>query len=78
MRKDGGLGGGAGHTDVSIFDVSGRLVRTVARGDYPAGYQSAVWNGRDERGHQVPTGIYFMRTRGASGDERSVKITVLR
>lgn len=74
----GGLGGGAGRTEVAIFDVSGRLVRTIARGEYAAGYQSAVWDGRDGRGGKVSAGVYFLRTHGAYGEGRSIKLAVLR
>jgi flagellar hook assembly protein FlgD len=33
----------------------------------PAGRQRVVWDGRDERGHEAPAGIYLFRLTGASG-----------
>ena len=49
---------------VSIYSVNGTLVRTLALGHQAAGvYQSksqaAYWNGRNELGEQVASGVYF-------------------
>jgi flagellar hook assembly protein FlgD len=63
--------------EVSVFDVSGRLVRTVARGVYGAGYQTAVWDGRDGAGRTVSTGIYFIRAESA-GQVKTLKLAVVR
>ena len=73
----GGLGGESAGTEVSIYDVSGRLVRTVARGSYGAGYRTAVWDGRDGGGRTVAAGVYFIRVRSA-GEETTLKLAVLR
>jgi len=43
-----------------VFDVSGRLVRTVADDRRPAGQYRLVWDGADSRGSIVP-GVYFVR-----------------
>ncbi|UCH85834.1 MAG: T9SS type A sorting domain-containing protein [Candidatus Latescibacterota bacterium] len=50
-----------GHVDLRIYDVSGRLVRTLVDGTVPAGEQSVVWDGRDNRGAHVTAGVYFYR-----------------
>ncbi len=71
------LGGGPGPAEVLLFDASGRLVKTIARGSYAAGYQSAIWDGRDEQGKKVANGIYFLRSAGA-GEEHSIKVVILR
>ncbi len=59
------------------YDMRGRLVRTIARGNYAAGFQSAEWNGTDERGRRVASGIYFLKS-VSGGHEKSMKITVVR
>jgi Subtilase family/FlgD Ig-like domain len=46
---------------VSIFDVNGRRVRTVAEGSFDAGAHEAIWDARDVEGETVPNGIYFVR-----------------
>ena len=45
-----------------VFDVSGRLVRELIRGEIVAeGRQEAVWNGRNNTGRRVASGTYFYR-----------------
>jgi hypothetical protein len=47
---------------VQVFDVTGRLVRTVANRVFAAGQEHVViWDGRDEAGNRVRSGIYFYR-----------------
>jgi hypothetical protein len=51
-----------GRVQLRIYDVAGRLVRTVLDQEMKAGYQrTVVWNGLDDGGHRVSTGIYFCR-----------------
>jgi hypothetical protein len=48
---------GASRGNVSIFDASGKLVRTLV----PARGTSVVWDGRDSRGQVTGPGVYFCR-----------------
>jgi flagellar hook assembly protein FlgD len=73
----GGWGGGAARSEVTLFDVRGRLVRRIADGSYEAGLQSAVWDGRDGEGRRVAAGLYFLRAKSA-GEERTLKLVVAR
>ena len=50
-----------GHVDLRIYDVAGRLVRTLVSGSRPAGSNQANWNGRDDAGRDVASGTYFAR-----------------
>ena len=50
--------------EISIYDINGRLVRTLEVGWKPAGYylskeRSAQWDGRDQSGDRVCSGVYF-------------------
>lgn len=47
--------------DLEIFDVQGRLVRTLARNRFDAGLHSLRWDGRSGRGHPVACGVYLYR-----------------
>jgi flagellar hook assembly protein FlgD len=60
-----------------IYDPSGRLVRTLAEGDMEAGERNVVWDGRDERGHAVPSGVYFCLL-SAGEESRRLKLTFVR
>jgi hypothetical protein len=42
-----------------IFDLTGKLVRTLAEGEFPAGEQAISWDGRDQQGQWVASGVYF-------------------
>ncbi|MBK8166860.1 MAG: hypothetical protein IPK64_13035 [bacterium] len=54
---------GDGATDVSlaVFDLGGRLVRTLADGSLEPGLHRRTWDGRDARGRAVAAGTYFAR-----------------
>lgn len=44
-----------------IYDVQGRKVRDLVQGDHEPGTFSALWDGRDESGRRVHSGVYFYR-----------------
>lgn len=46
---------------VSVFDLSGRAVRTLASGRWPAGEGALTWNGTDDAGRRVGAGVYVVR-----------------
>jgi subtilisin family serine protease len=64
-----------GHAELRVFDVQGRLVRSLVDGERPAGANEARWDGRDSDGRQVASGTYFARLKAAG--ETSVKSLVL-
>ena len=46
---------------LAVYDVGGRLVRTLVSSVQPAGRHSAAWDTRDEAGRAVGSGVYFVR-----------------
>ena len=72
-----GLGGAAARADVGLYDVRGRLVRTIASGVFGAGYRTATWDGKDGTGHKVAAGVYFIRSE-SGGHVEQMKLVVLR
>jgi hypothetical protein len=59
-----------GPVELAVFDVSGRLVRTlVALDAHESGLHTAHWDGTDESGVGVAAGVYFARL---TADDRSV------
>ncbi len=63
----------AAQVSVEIYDISGRRVRTLESGVLPAGEHRVVWDGRDDRGREAASGIYFCRARvGDWTDARKV------
>ena len=51
----------AGHIKLTVFDLSGRLVKVLADEYLAAGDFEQVWNGRDQAGRSVPSGAYYFR-----------------
>jgi hypothetical protein len=47
--------------EVRIYDLGGRLVRTLHDGIVGAGTTSLTWDGRDSHGRRVGSGVYFVR-----------------
>jgi hypothetical protein len=67
----------AGPAKLAIYDVNGRLVRTLADGLQAAGPHTLVWDGTDDLGHRVASGIYWSQL--SAGDYSSnKKMVVLR
>ena len=59
-----------------IFDLSGRLVRTLDSGRRDAGVHTAHWDGADGVGHALGGGIYFCRiTAGPFAATRRLVLT---
>jgi hypothetical protein len=57
-----GAGAGAvGPVALSVYDVSGRLVRNLIDGPLASGKHAVEWDGRDARGLSAPSGIYLYR-----------------
>jgi flagellar hook capping protein FlgD/VCBS repeat protein/FG-GAP repeat protein len=53
----------AGPADVSVYDVAGRLVRSLTHGWLAAGTHTFEWDGRGSDGHVTAAGLYFVRAR---------------
>jgi len=66
-----------GRAVVRIYDVSGRLVRTVDDSYREAGPHQVLWNGSNGSGDAVANGVYFVRLE-AAGDSKTRKVVFLR
>lgn len=47
--------------NLAVYDLSGRLVRTLVEQDLPAGGHTVLWDGRTGSGELCPDGVYFIR-----------------
>ena len=65
----------SGAVSLKIYNLQGRLVRTLVDGYLPAGRHQAVWQGRDDAGHGAASGVYFVRI--TDGREQVVRKIVL-
>lgn len=63
----------AGVARVEVRDVAGRAVRSLFSGQLAAGPQAVVWDGADDTGKRMPSGVYFIQLRtGAETMQRKV------
>jgi hypothetical protein len=65
----------ASHVKIEIFNILGQKVKTLVDEDMKAGSFVVDWDGKDQRGVEVSSGIYFYRT--VAGDFSTVKRMVL-
>jgi len=68
----------AGQVDLSIIDVSGRMVKTLLSGSVPAGENAVVWDGTDNQGRRVAGGVFWMQLTTHDGFSSGRKMLVLR
>lgn len=45
---------------LSVYNPAGRFVRKLAEGNQKPGYYMAFWDGQDESGRKMPSGVYFV------------------
>ncbi|MCP4548370.1 MAG: T9SS type A sorting domain-containing protein, partial [bacterium] len=53
----------AGLASLKVFDANGRLVKVLNDGHLVAGEHTLTWDGSDEQGHRLSSGVYFYRLR---------------
>lgn len=59
----------AGNVNLDVYSATGQHIRTLASGDMTAGQHEVTWNGKDDGGNAVGSGIYFYRLQGNSLSE---------
>jgi len=67
----------ASRVTLTVYNVSGRVVRRLVDEPLSAGPHSVVWNGRDDLGKSLASGIYFARL-AAGGESLFKKMTLLK
>ncbi len=67
----------AGDVDVAVYDVHGRRLRTLVQQQQAGGTHTVRWNGLDDGGRALASGVYFIRYR-AEGADHWRKATLMR
>jgi flagellar hook assembly protein FlgD len=52
--------------NLTIYNVQGQVVRTLVNDNVSAGFQSVSWNGKNEMGQTVASGMYMYRIQAGS------------
>ncbi len=66
----------SGPVRLKVYDVAGRLTRTLRDGWMSPGEHSAVWDQRDDAGRVVSAGLYFVRFE-AAGKSLGQKVVLI-
>ena len=67
----------SGPVTVAVFDVAGRVVRTLVSDSRSAGRYQTSWDGRTRSGLSAPAGVYFARLEGA-GSKVTRRVVLMR
>ena len=67
----------AGKANLQIFNIVGARVRTLVDGDVSSGTTDVIWDGRDDAGDEVASGIYLYRL-SLDGQEQVKKMMLVR
>jgi subtilisin family serine protease len=65
----------AGNLSLVVYNLAGQVVRTLLEGTHSGGTYEVVWNGKNEQGLQVPSGVYFVKLNaGAFSDSKRIVV----
>jgi hypothetical protein len=67
----------SGPVSVVLFDSSGRRIREILSGSMPPGFYNPTWDGRDDSGTEVSSGVYFAKITTSEG-EQTAKVVLTR
>ena len=66
-----------GDVSLEIYNLNGQLVKSLINKKHKEGRYDIIWNGSDENGHLVASGIYFCQFK-VNGKVRINKLTLIR
>lgn len=65
------------HVSLKIYNINGELIRTVTNENLPAGHFEKIWDGKNDLGSEVSSGIYIYRLTAGKFD-RSVRMVLMK
>jgi flagellar hook assembly protein FlgD len=65
----------ASHVSLVIYDLGGRQITQLESGVKTAGVHLVRWDGRDNAGNRVPSGVYFYRLEAAETNGVATTLT---
>jgi hypothetical protein len=68
----------AARVNLSVYDVRGRLVKVLVKGDLPSGYHASSWAGQTVTGGEAASGVYFFKLRADGKEIGRRKIVLVR
>jgi hypothetical protein len=68
---------GPGKVNIKVYNSAGQLIRELREGRQPAGVHSMHWNGQDDSGRRVASGVYLVRLE-SNGQTATGKLLLVR
>jgi flagellar hook assembly protein FlgD len=65
------------NVEISILNILGETVRTLVNNKYSTGLNTIVWDGKNDYGHDLSTGVYLCRLKTKNYNE-SIKILLVK
>ncbi len=62
---------------LKVYNINGELIRNIMEGNLPAGHFESVWNGKDNSGKEVSSGVYIYRLTAGKFD-KSARMLLLK
>jgi len=63
--------------EISIYNIKGQLVRNLAKGNFETGKNNLIWNGKNNKGSHLVSGVYFYSYKGRKTRETG-KLVILK
>ncbi len=60
------------NVQLTVFDIFGREIRTLISGNQALGYKEIIWDGKNNNGNQISSGIYILHIKALSSIDRTV------
>lgn len=67
----------SGITNLSVYDITGRKVKSFINGNFEQGCYKVNWDGTDDAGRKLPEGVYFIRLDNQT-EVKTQKVIIIR
>lgn len=64
--------------NLSVYSINGRLVKTIENRNYNSGTHSVIWDGTDNNGSEVSSGLYFYRLTVNGNESETEKMMLIK
>ena len=68
----------SGNVSLKVYNIKGQLVKTIVDAHKEEGYYTATWDGKDENGKPVSSGIYFYKLETDNSQSQIRKMLLIR
>lgn len=68
----------ATHVQLTIFNIQGQKIRTLVNDFQTAGTKSVTWNGLDDQGLEITSGVYFFRLKAGNEFQKTKKMIFMK